>query len=103
MRMEIIRQIVIGALLLVVSACSRPRTDGREPIVAAGSSVQLQPPQDPTAVYHQMGLIATGSPLPFVGKIAYFALSSGDSTLMLASVSIPNRALSFVREGDSYR
>ena len=50
-----------------------------------------------------MGLIATGSPLAFVGKIAYFASSSPDTTVMLASVSIPNRALSFVREGDTYR
>jgi GWxTD domain-containing protein len=38
-----------------------------------------------------------------VGKIAYFASSSPDTTVMLASVSIPNKALSFVREGDSYR
>jgi GWxTD domain-containing protein len=50
-----------------------------------------------------MGLIATGSPLSFVGKIAYFASSSPDTTVMLASVSIPNKALSFVRDGDSYR
>jgi GWxTD domain-containing protein len=50
-----------------------------------------------------MGLIATGTPLPFVGKIAYFATPSPESTMVLASVSIPNRALSFVREGDSYR
>lgn len=86
---------------LIVSSCARPRTD--QPIVAATSSVETQAPQDPTAVYHQMGLIATGSPLSFVGKIAYFATPSVDTTLMLASVSIPNRALSFVREGDSYR
>jgi GWxTD domain-containing protein len=50
-----------------------------------------------------MGLIATGNPLPFVGKIAYFATLSIDTTIMLASVSIPNRALSFVRDGDAYR
>ena len=54
-------------------------------------------------MYHQMGLIATGSPLSFVGKIAYFASPSPETTMVLASVSIPNRALSFVREGDSYR
>lgn len=71
--------------------------------MAATSPRGVQPAQDPTTVYHQMGLIATGSPLSFVGKIAYFASSSPDTTIMLASVSIPNRALSFVREGDSYR
>lgn len=91
---------VVGFTLLL-GACARPHAD--QPIIAARSSVETQPPQDPTAVYHQMGLIATGSPLPFVGKIAYFATPSPDTTILLASVSIPNRALSFVREGDSYR
>ena len=96
-----IKQAVSIGLVLLVIACARPHGDER--IVAATSSVQAQAPQDPTAVFHQMGLIATGSPLSFVGKIAYFATRSADTTMMLASVSIPNRALSFVREGDSYR
>jgi len=101
MRTVMIKQAVsIGCVCLAI-ACARPRGDER--IVAATSSVQAQAPQDPTAVFHQMGLIATGSPLSFVGKIAYFATPSADTTMMLASVSIPNRALSFVREGDSYR
>src|SRR5512132_55912 len=97
---------IIGCLVTIVSAmtlvdCARPRAD--QPIVTATSPARLQPAQDPTAIYHQMGLIATGSPLSFVGKIAYFASSSPDTTVMLASVSIPNKALSFVHEGDSYR
>jgi GWxTD domain-containing protein len=50
-----------------------------------------------------MGLIATGAPLSYVGKIAYFASRSPDTTVMLASVSIPNRVLSFIRDGDTYR
>lgn len=50
-----------------------------------------------------MGLIATGSPLSYVGKIAYFASRSPDTTMVLASISIPNRMLSFVRDGDTYR
>lgn len=59
--------------------------------------------QDPSSVYNQMGLIATGSPLSYVGKIAYFASRSPDTTMVLASISIPNRMLSFVRDGDTYR
>jgi GWxTD domain-containing protein len=59
--------------------------------------------QDPSAIYNQMGLIATGNPLSFVGKIGYFASRSPDTTVMLASISIPNRMLSFVRDGDTYR
>ena len=50
-----------------------------------------------------MGLIATGSPLSYVGKIAYFATQSPDTTMVLVSISIPNRTLSFVRDGDTYR
>jgi GWxTD domain-containing protein len=88
-------------LVLTLASCVRPRTE--QSTVAATSSVEMQAPLDPTVIYHQMGLIATGTPLSFVGKIAYFATSSTDSTMMLASVSIPNRALSFIREGDSYR
>jgi GWxTD domain-containing protein len=50
-----------------------------------------------------MGLIATGNPLSYVGKVAYFASRNPDTTMVLASISIPNRMLSFVRDGDTYR
>jgi GWxTD domain-containing protein len=93
---------LLALFLCLAAACAHPRAE-QQPITTATSSGQLQPPQDPAAVYHQMGLIATGSPLAFVGKIAYFATSSPDTTLMLASVSIPNHSLSFVRDGNSYR
>src|SRR6266487_1932718 len=93
---------IATGLLLVGDACGHPQLNN-QPVIAATSSVGLQAAQEPTAIYHQMGLIATGSPLAFVGKIAYFASSSSDSTTVLASVSIPNRSLSFIRDGDSYR
>ena len=86
---------------LTLSFCAQPGT--KRAIIAATSPGEIRAPQDPTTVYHQMGLIATGSPLPFVGKIAYFGSRSSDTTVMLTSVSIPNRALSFVRDGDAYR
>lgn len=90
-----------SGLLLVLGACGHPPLN--QAVTAATSSIGMQAPQEPTAIYHQMGLIATGSPLAFVGKIAYFAASSPDSTMVLASISIPNRSLSFIRDGDSYR
>ena len=68
--------------------------------VVSGSSEQ---PRDPSVIYNQMGLIATSSPLSYVGKIAYFATGRSDTTMVLASVSIPNRMLSFIRDGDTYR
>jgi GWxTD domain-containing protein len=63
----------------------------------------LEVGRDPTAIYNQMGLIATGTPLSYVGKIAYFASRSPDTTMLLASLSIPNRMLSFIRDGETYR
>ena len=93
-------------LLVVAAGCSRQRavttTPGSLP-APASSGLAGERPRDPTVVYNQMGLIATGNPLAYVGKIAYFAGPSPDSTTMLASISIPNRALSFVRDGETYR
>src|SRR5688572_33500346 len=101
MRMFTTGFLISAALTVALAGCAQSRP--QQGVVAATSPRSVQPAQDPTTIYHQMGLIATGSPLSFVGKIAYFASASPDTTIMLASVSIPNRALSFVREGDSYR
>ena len=95
-------------LWLVVAgsvACGKTQPGTRAPGAApspaiVNSSVQAR---DPSSIYNQMGLIATSSPLSYVGKIAYFAAATPDTTLVLASVSIPNRMLSFVRDGDTYR
>ena len=96
----------IFLIFMAVSACRTTRT----PSPSAPGSVPVTLPNgvvvqgsDPSTIYNQMGLIATGSPLSYVGKIAYFATRSPDTTMMLASISIPNRMLSFVRDGDSYR
>ena len=58
---------------------------------------------DVSELYRQIGLLAAPSPLAFVGKISAFASISPDTTLVLASISVPNRALTFTREGDRYR
>src|SRR5215210_2475676 len=70
------------------------------PVLGIGGTPSEQG-RDPTTIYNQMGLIATGSPLSYVGKVAYFATRSPDTTVLLASISIPNRMLSFVRDGDT--
>ena len=61
------------------------------------------PPSDVSDLYRQIGLLAAPSPLSFVGNLSSFASASPDTTLLLASISIPNRALTFTREGDRYR
>jgi GWxTD domain-containing protein len=60
-------------------------------------------PSDVSDIYRQIGLLAAPNPLAFVGRLSSFASASPDTTLVLASISIPNRALTFTREGDRYR
>ena len=58
---------------------------------------------DISELYRQIGLIAAHNPVAFVGKISAFASKTPDTTLVLVSMSLPNRALTFSREGDRYR
>jgi GWxTD domain-containing protein len=60
-------------------------------------------PLDVSELYRQIGLMATSTPVAFVGKVSSFASAFPDTTLVLVSISIPNRALTFTREGDRYR
>jgi GWxTD domain-containing protein len=53
--------------------------------------------------YHSMGLAAAAAPVPFVGAAGHFASSRPDTSLTLVTLAIPNRALTFAREGDRYR
>lgn len=99
------RTMLVTGFLAFAAGCSRQRaatTAGSLP-GPVGGRFAGEAPRDPAAIYNQMGLIATGSPLAYVGKIAYFATPSPDTTMMLASISIPNRMLSFVRDGETYR
>ena len=58
---------------------------------------------DPNEIYRQIGLVAAPAPVPFVAKISAFGSHSPDTTLVLVSLSLPNKALTFSREGDRYR
>src|SRR5688500_2546268 len=60
-------------------------------------------PADVSELYRRIGLLAAPNPLAFVGKISAFASAHPETTLVLASISVPNRALTFTREGDRYR
>jgi GWxTD domain-containing protein len=96
----------LGLLVLssiLTAACSSTTTRPTpEPNVRV-----LQPdggaPSDVSELYRSIGLLAAPSPLAFVGKISSFASVNPDTTLVLASISVPNRSLTFTREGDRYR
>lgn len=96
----------LGLLFLgttVVSGCSSALSRGNpQPnprvLPPAGTATP-----DVSELYREIGLLAAPSPVAFVGKISSFASAFPDTTLVLVSISIPNRALTFTREGDRYR
>lgn len=58
---------------------------------------------DVSRLYRDAGLIVETTPVPFVGTTDVFASETPDTTLLLVTLSLPNRALTFVHEGDHYR
>jgi hypothetical protein len=50
-----------------------------------------------------MGLLAEAGETPFVGSLSFFAGPSDDSTSIVVTVSLGNRALRFRSEGDRWR
>jgi len=68
--------------------------------IASTGRVPRQP--DVVALYRRMGLLAEGGETPFVGALSFFA-GPADSTSIVLTVSLANRALRFRAEGDRYR
>lgn len=93
--------LLVGSVAIGCSSAPTPRP-GDEPtprVLTAGGN----PAPDMSDLYRQIGLLAAPGPVAFVGKISAFAGKSPDTTLLLVSISLPNRALTFTREGDRYR
>jgi GWxTD domain-containing protein len=98
------RQILVlaAASTSLLMACSGVGSNvNPEPTTALPTSGAAIP--DPSELYRQIGLIAAPPPVPFVAKISAFGSQSPDTTLLLVSLSLPNKALTFSREGDRYR
>ncbi len=74
------------------------RVGGNSPPRGLGNVVT-----DASALYLRQGLLAGSGAVPFVGRIAFFAGPTPDSSLAVVSVSLAARALTFSREGDRYR
>jgi hypothetical protein len=86
-------------LFLAAAACgpppsvSAPSDRGLPVTVTTGNANEF---------YRQMGLLASPPPISLVAKSAFYATRSPDTTLVITSISLPNRALTFAREGDRY-
>lgn len=93
---------LVGSVILAgcggSTASGRPAQPNPRVLPPAGS-----PAPDVSELYRQIGLLAAPGPVAFVGKVSAFASAFPDTTLVLVSLSIPNRALTFSREGDRYR
>lgn len=87
-----------------ITGCSHARRPAQAPPQEAPTTRRAAPTQpDAVRLYRQMGLLAEGGDTPFVGSVAFLGNKSGDSTVFLLTVSVPTRALTFVRENDRYR
>jgi len=99
----------VAALLLatlVVAGCWHPGGGGSAEL---GDGVVPEwretppPPPDVVAGYRRSGLLAHGEPFPFTGRVVHLATTTPDTTLVLLTVGIPSRGLTFTHSGDSYR
>jgi GWxTD domain-containing protein len=72
-----------------------------------GSGEQPEPSEQLTqlidlpAYYKQIGRLAAGDPLPFVGNMAFTA-GTGDTVVTTLGLSLENRALNFQKEGTGF-
>lgn len=98
-----LRSLVPLGLLTIGIACARggstPSTPGPEGPAISGDLRNLS--FDPTALYRQMGLIARGQPFPVVGRFAFLASPTPDSTHVVLALSFSPSALRFRREADN--
>jgi GWxTD domain-containing protein len=102
------------AAALVLSACGgnkaapKPapapaRAPTRAPGGAQGPVAASSLEFDGVKLYRELGLLARGAPMPFVGNVAFMASSSADSTHVVVAVTIANGNLTFGRETDRFR
>ena len=98
---QIMRWAGLVVLGVAVVACggSRGRAGGarsgqRPELIGTVSST--------TELYRQAGFIAMSSPINFIGSVRYLA-GATDTTLVVIAFSLPNRSLTFAREGEGYR
>ena len=91
-----------ASLVVLVAACAgrRPVEEGRTP---ARERATLSSALDVMRLYRQLGMFGESTPVPFIGTTYALASSSPDTSLVLLTLSLPSRGLTFVREGDHYR
>ncbi len=102
MMKKVFRPGLVSLGLLTAAACASGPQQTRPESRTPGTGGLVPTTDNMAGVYHQMGLMATDAPLSFVGKVAYFGTASRDTTLMLVTLSFPNRSLTFVRQEEQF-
>ena len=99
---QLFRTLLLAGVAYTATACagSNPAGSPSRPLEVLPTDGALA---DATRFYRAMGLASAHSPISFVAKPSFFASPSPDTTIMLLSVSVPTRSLTFAREGDVYR
>jgi GWxTD domain-containing protein len=95
------RRWIAPALLMVglVTACGpRPWANVRPPHPALANTV----PMRARMVYRTMGLMVDTSRLAFVASLRFLAGPTPDSTLAVFALSLANRSLNFLPQGDDF-
>jgi GWxTD domain-containing protein len=93
-----------ASLLLTSLACGGSRRGGSDSRgVSPRDRTNAAAALDPTQLYRRAGFLASTQQIPFIGDVKFFAAATPDSTLVLVSLSLSNRALTFTREGGGYR
>ncbi len=75
----------------------------RRPGTAAAPVAPSTADIDGVKLYRELGLLARGAPMPFVGNVAFMASGSPDSTHVVVAITIANGNLTFGRETDRFR
>lgn len=105
-----LQRLTLALLGATLSACASGRPAPGAPGAAPGIDGQpagrrgdLAAQSDLVRVLQNLGLLASGLPMPFTGSIATLPGPAADSSLVLVSLSFPTQSFSFAREGDRFR
>lgn len=77
--------------------------DAGSPYGRTSAEPFVSPPNDLLAGYRHGDFLVGSGEVPFVGSVGYLGGPTADSTLVIIALSMPNRALTFTREGERYR
>ncbi len=102
MTKKVFRATLVSLGVLAVAGCASGSRTNRPESQVTGTAGLVPTTENMAGVYNQMGLMAADAPLAFVGKVAYFGTASPDTTLMLVTLSFPNRSLTFVRQDEQF-